>query len=216
MKYINSRLFRLSIGLFLYSLGIYLTLQANIGYAAWDVFHDGLAKTTHLSFGISSIYVGLVIVAITMLLGEPLGIGSILNMLVIGLLIDWLMAVELIPLASGLLTGSLMLISGLFVIAVATIFYMGSGYGSGPRDSLMVALTKKTNLPVGLVRGGIEVTIALIGYALGGMIGIGTIISAVAVGFIIQFTFETFKFDSTAIEHENLGTTFKGLIKVFG
>ena len=209
MKNRLTRVVRLLFGIFLYALGIYFTLQANIGYAPWDVFHAGLAKTAGITFGVAAIYVGVAICAITLLLGEKLGLGTILNMLLIGIILDILIAANFIPIANSLFLGAPMLLLGLFIISLGSYFYIGSGFGAGPRDSLMVALTRKTNLPVGLIRGGIETTAAIIGYFLGGLIGIGTLLSAVAIGFIIQYTFKVLNFDSTQIEHETLAKTMQ-------
>lgn len=196
-------------GLFLYSLGIVLTLNAHIGYAPWDIFHAGLSKTEGISFGNASIIVGVFIVAITLLLGEKLGIGTILNMVVIGVFIDVILELRIIPVMDNFVFGIIMLVSGLFVISLASYFYMGSAFGAGPRDSLMVALIRKTGLPVGVCRGTIELLAGFAGWRLGGMVGIGTIISAFLIGFCIQTTFNLLKFDVTAVEHETLGGTYK-------
>ena len=103
----------------------------------------------------------------------------------------------------------IILIAGLFIIAVASYFYIGSGFGAGPRDSLMVGLTRKTGLPVGICRGTIEVFAVLLGWKLGGMVGIGTILSALAIGFCVQTTFKLLQFDATEIKHETLDLTYK-------
>lgn len=102
-----------------------------------------------------------------------------------------------------------MLIAGLFIIALATYYYIGSGFGAGPRDSLMVALTRKTGLSIGICRGTIELLAVFIGWTLGGMAGIGTVISAFAMGFCVQITFKMLKFDATKVNHETLDQTYK-------
>ena len=211
MKQLYIRLLRLLLGLFLYSLGIIVTIRANIGYAPWDVFHVGLAKTIGINIGTASIIVGIVIVIITVLLGEKLGLGSILNMVLIGVFLDILLSLEIIPMAGNFVFGIIMDITGLIIIALASYFYISSGFGAGPRDSLMVALTRKTRLPVGICRGTIELLAVLVGWKLGGMIGIGTIISALAIGLCIQLTFKLFKFDAAEVKHESLGQTCKML-----
>jgi len=97
-----------------------------------------------------------------------------------------------------------MVIIGLFIIALASYFYIEPGFGAGPRDSLMVILTRKTNLPIGICRGTIEFSTAIIGWKLGGMLGIGTIISAFIIGFCVQITFKLLKLDPTKVNHETL------------
>ncbi len=206
------RLLRLTFGLLLYALGIVITLKAHIGYAPWDVLHVGLAKTMGISIGLASIIVGIIILIGTVILGEKLGLGTVLNMIVIGVFLDIILKIKLIPQINNFILGIFVLIIGLFIISLATYFYIGSGFGAGPRDSLMVALARKTRLPIGLCRGTIEVTAVLIGWRLGGMVGIGTLISAFSVGFCIQLTFKVLHFDAKKVAHESLADTYKGLI----
>jgi uncharacterized membrane protein YczE len=209
MKQFLIRLLRLIFGLFLFALGIVVTMNAHIGYAPWDVFHVGLAKMVSLSIGTVSIITGVVIVIITLLLGEKLGLGTILNMVLIGIFLDILLEFHIVPIASNLVFGIIMNVVGLFIIAFASYFYIGSAFGAGPRDSLMVALTRKTGLPIGICRGTIELIAVFIGWRLGGMLGIGTIISAFVIGFCVQITFKLLKFDVTKVKHETLDQTFK-------
>ncbi|MBK5241176.1 hypothetical protein [Clostridium sp.] len=208
MKQFCIRMLRLICGLFLYALGIVVTMNANIGYAPWDVFHVGFSKMVGMSIGTASIVTGVVIGVISVLLGEKLGLGTILNMILIGVFLDMILALNIIPLASNLSLGIVMMIIGLFIIALATYFYIGSSFGAGPRDSLMVALIRKTGLSVGICRGSIELIAVFIGWKLGGMIGIGTIISAFIIGFCVQVTFKLLKFDPTKINHETLHETY--------
>jgi uncharacterized protein len=205
------RLLRLIFGLFLYALGIVITLKAYVGYAPWDVLHVGLAKTTGMSIGLASILVGILIVVVAFLLGEKLGVGTILNMILIGVFLDIILKMNIIPAMDNFVWGVVMLIVGLFVISLATYFYIGSGFGAGPRDSLMVSLARKTKLPIGLCRGTIEVIAVVVGWKLGGLVGIGTVIAALAIGICIQITFRILNFDAKKIEHQTLTETYKSL-----
>lgn len=209
MKQFYIRLLRLFWGLFLYAVGIVVTLNAHIGYAPWEVFHVGFAKTAGISIGTASIIAGAAIGIIAILLGEKLGLGTILNMILIGVFLDLIIGFHIIPTADSFILGILMLIIGLFIIALASYFYIGSAFGAGPRDSLMIALTRKTKLPIGVCRGTIELLAVLAGWSLGGMFGIGTLISAFAIGFCVQLTFKLLKFDTTEIQHETLGLTYR-------
>ena len=211
MKQFYIRLLRLLGGLFLYALGIVVTMNAQIGYAPWDVFHVGVAKTVGISIGNASIIIGLIVVIIAVLLGEKIGIGTILNMLLIGVFLDILLKLHLIPIANNFIFGISMMVVGLFIISLASYFYISSAFGAGPRDSLMVAITRKTGLPVGVCRGTIELLAALVGWKLGGMIGMGTIISAFVIGFCVQVTFKLLKFDATKVKHETLDVTVRTL-----
>lgn len=213
MKAFLVRFLKLIFGLFLYALGIVISMSANIGYAPWDVFHVGLAKTLGMSIGLASIVTGVAIGLIAYLLGEKLGLGTLLNMILIGVFIDIIMATDLIQVASNPLFGGLMMLAGLFVIALASYFYIGAAFGAGPRDSLMVVLTRKTKLPIGICRGIIELLAVLVGWQLGGMLGVGTVFSAGAIGFCVQTTFKWLKFDASAVKHETINQTIKGLSK---
>jgi uncharacterized membrane protein YczE len=201
-------------GLFLYALGSVIIINAHIGYAPWDVFHVGAAKTVGLSVGILSIVTGIFVGLLVLFLGEKLGLGTILNMVLIGVFMDIIFFIDIIPLSSNFTWSFLMLITGLMMLALGTYFYISSGLGAGPRDSLMVALTRKTGLPIGVCRGMIELTVVAIGWKLGGMVGVGTIVVALTVGFWIQIAFKVFQFDATKIKHETLFQTYKGIFTV--
>jgi uncharacterized membrane protein YczE len=201
------RLFNLFLGLTLYALGIVFAIQAQIGYAPWEVFHVGMSNTLGISIGTASILAGVVIGAIGIFLGEKVGIGTILNMFLIGMILDWIMILDFIPVANNFTLGLFMLILGLFTIALGSYFYIGSAFGAGPRDGLMVALTRLTKLPIGVCRGGVEIIAVIIGWKLGGMVGLGTIIAAFGIGFCVQLTFQLLHFDTTTIKHETLGQT---------
>ena len=208
MGKIALRFSKLILGLFFYALGIVLTIQANIGYGPWEVFHVGLSAVTGLSIGGASIIVGLIIVVITVLMGERIGIGTLLNMLLIGFFLDLLLAIGLIPRIENTLVGIIVLIIGLYVISLGSFFYIGSGFGAGPRDSLMVALTRKLRWPIGLIRSLIELTATILGWMFGGMVGIGTLISGFAIGFCVHSSFKLLKFDPTKIHHSTLNESY--------
>lgn len=210
-KQFFKRFIRLILGLFLYALGIAVTMNAHIGYAPWEVFHAGIGQTIGMSIGNVSIIAGLIIGTAAMALGERLGLGTILNMILIGVFLDFLLNLELIPVMDSFAPGVILLLGGLFIIALASYFYIGSGFGAGPRDSLMVALKRKTGYPIGYCRGVIELAAVLIGWMLGGMVGLGTILSAVAIGFCVQSTFKLLHFEATGVQHQTLNETFRCL-----
>jgi uncharacterized membrane protein YczE len=183
-----------------------MTIKANIGYAPWDVFHVGLTITTGLSIGTMSILVGLALAIIVLILGEKLGLGTVLNIILIGIFIDFFF--PFIPIAGNPIIGTIMLIAGLFIISLGSYFYIKSAFGAGPRDSLMVVLARKTKFPVGLCRGVIELCVTVIGWFLGGMVWFGTVIFVIGIGFCIQITFKIFRFDVTKVKHETLRDTY--------
>ena len=120
---------------------------------------------------------------------------------------------DVIPIVNNLAAGIIMLITGLFIISLGTYFYIKTAYGVGPRDNLMVVLARKTKIPVGICRCLVEFFVTFIGWMLGGMVGIGTVISVIAIGFCIQLTFGLFKFEVTAVKHESFGDTFNTLVR---
>ncbi|WP_293909122.1 YczE/YyaS/YitT family protein [Sphaerochaeta sp. UBA5836] len=211
MKAVVIRLFRLFFGLFLYAVGIVLTMQAHIGYAPWEVFHAGIAKVMGVQIGTVTILVGLVIGIAVMLFGEPLGLGTVCNMVFVGLFMNILLASGLFAELSNPVLGIVQLIAGLFVISLASYFYISSGFGAGPRDSLMVLLSRKTKFSVGTCRGAIEVGVTAVGFLLGGFLGWGTLLSAVLIGFCIQITFKVLHFDPKKVAHEDFVSSYRKL-----
>ena len=201
MKHFFIRVLNMIIGLMLFALGIAVTIKANIGYAPWDVFHAGLANIFGFSFGLSTIIVGIMLVIIVMLFKERIGFGTILNMILIGTFIDIIFYINVIPTPKNLILGILMLTIGLFLIPIGSYFYIRSAFGAGPRDNLMIVLKRKTKIPVGICRSIIELLVTIIDWLLGGMVGIGTIISVIGIGFCIQIIFRVFRFDVTSVKH---------------
>ena len=216
MKKIAYRIFILLLGTALFALGIVLSIQANIGYAPWEVFHVGLALTMNISIGLSTIIAGVVVVVIVTVCGEKIGFGTVCSMILTGVFIDLIFLLNIIHKATNLTLGIAMLITGLFIISLGTYFYIKSAFGAGPRDNLMVVLHRKTKLPVGLCRSVVELFVTLAGWLLGGMVGIGTVISICAIGLCIQITFTIFKFDPAAVEHETLLQTIKKIRENMG
>jgi uncharacterized membrane protein YczE len=211
MKQFMLRIVSLIFGLFLYALGIVFMIQANVGYAPWDVFHVGLSHKVGISIGTASILTGILIVVIVIVLGEKIGLGTLFNMILIGVFLDLIFSVNIIPKQEKFPPGILFLILGLFIIATGSFFYIKAAFGAGPRDSLMVAVNRKTKLPIGICRSSIELIVTVAGWFLGGLVGIGTVISVIAVGFVIQLTFAVFKFVPAAVNHETLQQTIKNL-----
>ena len=211
MKHFLARLLSLTFGLFLYALGVVLSIKANIGYAPWDVFHVGLTYKLGFSIGTASILTGVVIVGIVIALGEKIGLGTLFNIVLIGVFIDLIFLTNTIPQQEKMPFGILQLIIGLFVISFGSYFYIKAAFGAGPRDSLMIAINRKTKLSIGVCRSAIELTVTVMGWLLGGMVGPGTVIYVIAIGFFIQATFALFKFVPSTVKHETLRETIKNL-----
>lgn len=213
-KIIGSYFGRLAVlifGLFLFAVGIVLTMKANIGYAPWDVFHWGISRNAGISIGNASILVGLGICLAAVLLGERLGLGTILNMVLLGVFMDIILESGAVPEVKSLTAGLFMMTTGLFVISLGSYFYIKSAFGAGPRDSLMVAIRRLSGLPVGLCRVILEGSAVLVGWFLGGPVGAGTVVSAIGIGLAIQITFFLLRFEAAKVRHETFADTLKAI-----
>jgi uncharacterized membrane protein YczE len=185
------RLVALFGGLVLFGFAIVFMLESRLGLPPWDVFHMGIAEHTPLSLGTVSILVGIVIMAVSWAFGNPPGFGTIANAVVIGLSINVLQS---IPAIEDLSSSSLpvrvaLLTAGILLFGVGSAFYIGAGTGAGPRDSLMLAISRRTGKRIGLVRLTMEVIVLTAGILLGGDAGIGTLALALLVGPIVEFSF---------------------------
>jgi uncharacterized protein len=205
------RFIRMMLGLFVFAVGIVMTVNANIGLAPWDVFHQGLSTVLGITFGQAGILVGVAIVVINFFTGEKIGWGTLGNMVFIGLFIDLLMFNNLIPQMQVFIFGVIQMMAGLFVIGLASYLYIGAGLGCGPRDGLMVALLKRSNRSVSLIRGVIEGGALICGWLLGGSAGVGTVITALMTGPVVGLTFRILRFDVAAVEHSFVDEDIKAV-----
>jgi len=215
VKKIIKRIAKLYLGLFLYALGIVMTINANLGLAPWEVFHQGLSKNIGITMGQASIYVGIVFVILDSLFGERLGWGTLSNMIFIGVFLDILMLNHLVPVFQSLAPRFIEMLLGMFTIGMASYFYISAGLGSGPRDGLMVALTKRTTKSVRFLRNCIEFSVLTMGYVLGGSVGIGTVVMALSAGYFVQFAFKIFKFNIKETKHRFIDEDIKYLYDRF-
>ncbi len=207
------KMLRLLIGLFLFSVGIVMTINAKLGLAPWDVLHQGISRQTVLTMGEASIIVGLIIVVFNFVFREKVGIGTILNMVVIGAFLDFLMLNHILPEPAGM-TGRIgLLIGGMVMISIASYLYIGAGLGAGPRDGLMVALNRRTGKSIRFVRNFIEISALIIGFFLGGTVGIGTVAMSLGQGYVIQFVFKVFNFNVKTVKHSYIDDNLR---KAFG
>lgn len=184
------RLPTLILGLFLFSVGVVMSLYSNLGMSPWGVFQVGLAKILPLTFGQVSQVVGLAVLVLGWALGFPPGLGTVANMYLVGLFIDLVMVWNLLPQPTELVPQIVMLVLGIVVIGIASLLYLGVQLGAGPRDGLMVGLVTKLDRPVSQVRMAIEVTVLVMGFFLGGPVGIGTILNALLTGPVVQRSFK--------------------------
>jgi len=185
------RLVVLIFGLFLCSVGIVCTYRSGMGLGPWDVLHQGISRHTPLSFGQASIIVGGLIILLGLLIKVRPGVGTVLNMLLIGLFVDaqlrsnWLPDLSAAPFVARLLLDAL----GVLLMGIGTAFYITPRLGAGPRDGLMMRLHVLTHVRIAFVRAAIECSALIIGFFLGGTTGIGTLIFAFGVGPAVEIGF---------------------------
>lgn len=202
------RLFHAAVtGQVLTALGVVLMLRANIGLEPWSVFQQGLVDRLGISFGMTSILISLAAVIIALTLGERIGLGTVFSVVVPGVVIDWLLALEWIPLQETLWGGLLCLLAGLETLTLGTYFYMKPGLGSGPRDAMCVAVARRTGKTVGLCRSCIEACAIAVGWLLGGPVGVGTVVAMVGIGVLIDLNFRLLRFDPRTVRQETLAET---------
>lgn len=211
MRYNSKQILKLLLGYLICAIGIVMTINANLGLAPWDVLHQGVAKLMGISIGRANIILGFIVISINALFGENIGWGTVFNMLIIGLFIDFLMFNHLVPIFTSPILSFTMMILGLLVLGYGCAIYMSVGLGTGPRDGLMVALTKRTGKSVSFIKISLELLVVTVGYLLGGSVGIGTATMAITGGYIFQFAFKTAKFDLTAIEHRYIIDDIKAI-----
>lgn len=185
------RLVQLYIGLLLYGMSGALMVRSRLGLDPWDVFHQGLARHLGLAIGTVVIIVGAAVLLLWIPLRQWPGFGTISNAVVIGLAMNWSLA--LLPTPGAWAWRILEMVSGIVLCGVATGMYIGASLGPGPRDGLMTGLVRRTGRSIRLVRTGIELTVLLTGWLLGGTVGIGTLGYALAIGPLAQIFMPLFE-----------------------
>ncbi len=188
-KVFAEKLLRCVTGLALFGIGITLFIRADLGLAPWDIFHTGVAERLDISVGIVIVGTGLLLLLLWIPLRQKPGLGTILNALEIGLMVD--VSKQFIGETNNLVVRLLLVLAGLVVVGIGTAMYLGSDLGSGPRDGIMLGMTKRKFfgrfLSIRLARTLIEVTVLLAGLFLGGKVGIGTLVFMFGIGPLVQF-----------------------------
>lgn len=175
---------QLLLGLFLYGIAIAMMIRAAIGISPWDVLAQGISLRTGIPFGFVTNIVGGVVLLLWIPLRQRLGIGTVLNALLIGPSAE--VGLWLIPLQDNIWVRIILFAGGLLLLAIATGLYIGARFGPGPRDGLMTGINKKYGVRIWIVRTSIEVVVLVIGWILGGNVGIGTLAFALLVGPLVH------------------------------
>lgn len=177
------RLLALYAGLWLYGTSMAVMIRAGLGLDPWDVFHQGVARHTGLSFGTVTALTGAVVLLAWIPLRQRPGLGTISNVVVIAVAVD--AGLRVLPDARGLAVQIVAMALAVVTNAAATVLYIGAGLGPGPRDGLMTGLLARTGWPVWSIRTGIEASVLAAGFALGGSVGVGTLVYAFGIGPLI-------------------------------
>ncbi|MCW2834058.1 MAG: hypothetical protein JWN68_2011 [Nocardioides sp.] len=181
---LGRRIPQLLIGLVLYGVSLAMMVRGTLGLAPWDVLHSGFIRHVPITLGQAVVLLSFVVLLLWIPLREKPGIGTIANAVIVGLAADAGLAVLVEP--DALWMRVVLLVAGVVLNALATALYIGSQFGRGPRDGLMTGLARRTGLSLRLVRTALEVSVVLVGLLLGGVLGVGTVIYALAIGPLAQ------------------------------
>ncbi|SDK01267.1 YczE/YyaS/YitT family protein [Natronincola ferrireducens] len=199
----------LFLGCFLFATGTVATLYGGLGMSPWGVFHMGIANHTPFTLGQVTQLLGLIILLIGYKMGRIPGLGTICNMIFVGGFMDLIEKLGVLRVPETLVGKFTMLAFGILISGWGSYFYLRVQLGAGPRDGLMEGLVKKLKKPVWLIRGTMETTVLILGYFLGGPVGIGTVITALTLGFSVQFAFRLGGYSPKKARHINFLEMFK-------
>lgn len=184
------RIGQLLLGLFLYGVAMAFIVLAAFGAAPWDVLSLGIVNHTPFTFGTVNVLVALVVLLLWIPLREKPGVGTVANALLVGPSAD--LGLSVIPEPTSIWIELLFYAVGVVMLGAATGLYIGAGFGSGPRDGLMTGLNRVMGVPIWVVRTGLEIAVVTVGWLLGGLLGVGTLVFVFAIGPLCQFFLRIF------------------------
>lgn len=188
-----ARIVQLLAGLCLYGISMAMMVRADLGLDPWNVLHQGLSPRIGLSFGQTVNLVGLAVLVLWWPLRQKPGLGTVLNILVIGTVTD--IALVLLPTPEAYVARIALLGFGVILNGIAGAAYIGAGLGPGPRDGLMTGFCQRLELPIEVVRTAIELAALGVGWMLGGTVGFGTVLYAIAIGWVVHHALPIFTID---------------------
>lgn len=199
------------LGSIFFALGVVAMLNANLGMNTWAVLDVGIQNHTNLSLGTITQITGFMALAAGWLLGFPPGYATIISIFFMGNAIDQLLRLQIMPTPTQLILRILLVFSSAAFFGLGSLLYVKPELGAGPRDSLMMGLIKRFDLPVVYIRMGLELVVILIGYMLGGPVGVGTLLSAVLVGYAVDWSFKLGGYNRET-EHMSLVELYRYLL----
>lgn len=197
-------------GSIFFAIGVVLMLNADLGMNTWAVLDVGIQKQTELSLGTITQITGFIAMGIGWLLGFPPGYATIISIFFMGNAIDQLIKLQILPHPTFTALRVLLIFFSAACFGIGSLLYVKPELGAGPRDSLMMGLIKRFSLPVAQIRIGLELVVIVIGFLLGGPVGVGTLMSAVLVGYAVQIAFKLGGYNREA-EHMSIPALYKFL-----
>lgn len=195
---------RIVFGLFVFSFGVHLTIFANIGLAPWDCLSMGVSYHTPLNYGLSVTLISVIIIVIDLLMQERIGFGTILDALLVGNMVQLFNDLNPLPLNDSLLPGVGIMLAGFVFMAVGQWLYMSGAQCCGPRDMLLVGLGKRLpKVPIGIVEVLLWGAVVLVGWLLGGPVGVGTLLSVLGAGLVMQAVLAVVKFEPRSVRNRD-------------
>ena len=212
----NSRIVKMlwsAFTMFFIGFGIYLQIEADIGFPSWNALNQGFSIVFPITYGTASITIGLTIVLVDLLLKEPIGMGTLIDAVCVGLGCDFFSMLDPIPEIDSFMIKFVLFMISLFILSIGQYMYMITGLSCGPRDAFTVAIGKRCRkISIGTVNNIISAVVLTISWMMGATIGVGTIISVFGMGMVMDWTFKLVRFEPRNVTHENIGATVKAII----
>ena len=204
---------RIVLGLLVFAFGVHLTIFANIGFAPWDCLGMGISYHTPLNYGLSMTLIAVTVLIIDIVLKEKIGYGTIIDALLTGNFIQIFNNINPLPLNTNIWLGIVIMVIGFIFMALGMAIYMKSEQCCGPRDALLVGLGKRMpKIPIGIVEVALWAAVLLIGWLLGGPVGIGTLISTFGAGLVMQLVYSLTHFEPRKLNHRGVMEITKELV----
>ena len=200
--------------MFFIGFGIYLQIEADIGFPSWNALNQGFSLVFPITYGTASITIGLSIVLIDLLLKEPIGMGTLIDAICVGLGTDFFSMLDPVPEMNSLVIKIIVFVISLFILSIGQYMYMITGMSCGPRDAFTVAIGKRCKkISIGTVNNIISTVVLAVSWFMGATIGIGTVLSVFGMGMVMDITFKMCRFEPRNVKHEDILTTLKILLK---
>lgn len=213
-KRIVTQWLQIALGLLVFSFGVHLTIFANIGVAPWDCLGMGIAAHTSLSYGFAMTGTSVIILIVDLLLRERIGYGTIIDALLTGNFVQAFNDLSPLTPCTSVWTGIAMMLVGFVFMAVGMWIYMRGEQCCGPRDALLVGLGKRLpSVPIGAVQIILWSAVTIVGWLLGGPVGVGTLLSAFGAGAVMQFVYQLLRFEPRDVEHRSVAEINRQLLE---